>query len=187
MEEQINLKEINPLRYWCQKVLPLVYDDSLSYYELLNKVVHKLNELINNNNHLPDYIKQTILELITPENIRQIIESIFEDLKHNIIEADDHDSTTTTSDRKAGELLWLNDNIYCVVRDMDIGDAYIDYGENPNIRRTTIEKQIKQVYYEQDEAIETTAIINANESILSHGDYHLFDSASNTIRIIKVD
>ena len=27
-------------RFWCQTVLPLVYDDSLSYYELLNKVVN---------------------------------------------------------------------------------------------------------------------------------------------------
>lgn len=34
------------LRYWVQKVLPLVYDDSLSYYELLNKVVWKINEMI---------------------------------------------------------------------------------------------------------------------------------------------
>lgn len=34
------------LRFWVQKVLPLVYDDSLSYYELLNKVVAKLNEMI---------------------------------------------------------------------------------------------------------------------------------------------
>ena len=33
-------------RYWCQKVLPLVYDDSLSYYELLNKVVVYLNNTI---------------------------------------------------------------------------------------------------------------------------------------------
>ena len=33
-------------RYWCQKVLPLVYDDSLSYYELLCKVVHYLNNVI---------------------------------------------------------------------------------------------------------------------------------------------
>lgn len=33
-------------RYWCQKVLPLVYDDSLSYYELLNKVVSYLNNTI---------------------------------------------------------------------------------------------------------------------------------------------
>lgn len=36
------------LRFWCNKVLPLVYDDSLSYYELLCKVVKKLNELIDN-------------------------------------------------------------------------------------------------------------------------------------------
>ena len=33
-------------RFWCQKVLPLVYDDSLSYYELLNKVVIYLNNTI---------------------------------------------------------------------------------------------------------------------------------------------
>lgn len=33
-------------RFWCQKVLPLVYDDSLSYYELLCKVVDYLNKVI---------------------------------------------------------------------------------------------------------------------------------------------
>lgn len=33
-------------RFWCQKVLPLVYDDSMSYYELLNKVVDYLNHCI---------------------------------------------------------------------------------------------------------------------------------------------
>lgn len=32
--------------YWCQKVLPLVYDDSLSYYEVLCKVVKYINDLI---------------------------------------------------------------------------------------------------------------------------------------------
>ena len=35
---------LKPFRYWCQKVLPLVYDDSLSYYELLCKVVDYLNK-----------------------------------------------------------------------------------------------------------------------------------------------
>lgn len=40
-EPQIPLR---PFRYWCQKVLPLVYDDSLSYYELLCKVVDYLNK-----------------------------------------------------------------------------------------------------------------------------------------------
>ena len=35
---------LKPFRFWCQKVLPLVYDDSLSYYELLGKVVDYLNK-----------------------------------------------------------------------------------------------------------------------------------------------
>lgn len=34
----------NKFRFWCQKVLPLVYDDSLSYYELLCKLVKHLEE-----------------------------------------------------------------------------------------------------------------------------------------------
>ena len=41
---QGNFKTLQPFRYWCQKVLPLVYDDSLSYYELLCKVVDYLNK-----------------------------------------------------------------------------------------------------------------------------------------------
>lgn len=47
-------KELKPFRFWCHKVLPLVYDDSLSYYELLCKVIEALNltmedvELLNN-------------------------------------------------------------------------------------------------------------------------------------------
>lgn len=39
-----NYKTLQPFRYWCQKVLPLVYDDSLSYYELLCKTVDYLNK-----------------------------------------------------------------------------------------------------------------------------------------------
>lgn len=37
---------IKPFRFWCQKVLPLVYDDSLSYYEMLCKVRDYLNHAI---------------------------------------------------------------------------------------------------------------------------------------------
>ena len=37
-------------KFWCQKVLPLVYDDSLSYYEVLNKMVVYLNQVIDNIN-----------------------------------------------------------------------------------------------------------------------------------------
>ena len=36
----------NYFKMWCYKVLPLVYDESLSYYEILCKVVKYINNLI---------------------------------------------------------------------------------------------------------------------------------------------
>lgn len=45
---------IDKLRYWCHKILPLVYDDSLSYYEVLCKTSAKLNEVIDSTNGLLD-------------------------------------------------------------------------------------------------------------------------------------
>lgn len=49
---------VKKLRFWVQKVLPLVYDDSLSYYELLCKVVDKLNETIEMYDKLPDMVSE---------------------------------------------------------------------------------------------------------------------------------
>ena len=43
---------IDKIRYWCHKILPLVYDDSLSYYEFLCKMDAKLNEVIDSTNGL---------------------------------------------------------------------------------------------------------------------------------------
>ncbi len=44
-------RSIAPLKIgYCPKILPLVYDDSLSYYEAICKMVSKLNELIENYN-----------------------------------------------------------------------------------------------------------------------------------------
>jgi hypothetical protein len=45
---------IDKLKCWCNKILPLVYDDSLSYYEVLCKTSAKLNEVIDSTNGLLD-------------------------------------------------------------------------------------------------------------------------------------
>ena len=42
--------DLGKFRFWCQKVLPLVYDDSISYYEVLGKMVYYLNQVIDNVN-----------------------------------------------------------------------------------------------------------------------------------------
>lgn len=44
--------EVRHFRFWCQKVLPLVYDNSLSYYEVLCKVVKYINDLINSDKEI---------------------------------------------------------------------------------------------------------------------------------------
>ena len=75
-----------PFRFWCQKVLPLVYDDSLSYYELLCKVVCKLNELAENQNKLSDEIKQVAADLDDFKNqVPGMIESKVEEWLNNYI------------------------------------------------------------------------------------------------------
>ena len=49
-----NYVDLTPFRFWCQKVLPLVYDDELSYYELLCKVVDYLNKTMQDVSFLHD-------------------------------------------------------------------------------------------------------------------------------------
>lgn len=50
-------------RFWCQKVLPLVYDDSLSYYEILCKVVNYINNIIDNEKEITEEVESLKAEL----------------------------------------------------------------------------------------------------------------------------
>ena len=50
------MTDFKHFHFWCQKVLPLVYDESLSYYEVLCKVVDYLNHMLDDaNNIIQDY------------------------------------------------------------------------------------------------------------------------------------
>lgn len=57
------IKPLHHFRFWCQKVLPLVYDDSLSYYEVLCKVVNYINNLIDTSNEIIQYVDELKAEL----------------------------------------------------------------------------------------------------------------------------
>ena len=55
---------INKFKFWIQRVLPLTYDDSLSYYEVLAKLTAKINEVIENiANNLEQYIQQILPDI----------------------------------------------------------------------------------------------------------------------------
>lgn len=57
------MKNISPFVFYCQKILPAVYEDSLSYYEVLCKVMEKLNEVITNTNEQNEAIAEIAEEV----------------------------------------------------------------------------------------------------------------------------
>ena len=64
-------------RFWCQKVLPAIYDDSLSYYELLCKVVGVINEAIGD----IDTCEKNIGKLLNSyESLQEYVNNYFENL-----------------------------------------------------------------------------------------------------------
>ena len=73
-------------RFWCQKVLPLVYDNSLSYYEVLCKVVDYINKLIDSDKEIVKDVEELQREMNIvnkwienfDDNARQIMEEIIE-------------------------------------------------------------------------------------------------------------
>ena len=68
------MNKINKINVCCQKVLPLVYDESLSYYEVLCKVIQKLNELIKTNNNIRDEIHKEYVEIL--ESAKTVTEAV---------------------------------------------------------------------------------------------------------------
>lgn len=57
------MENLTHFRFWCQKVLPLVYDNSLSYYEVLCKVVDYINKIIGDENSVIQELNELKAEL----------------------------------------------------------------------------------------------------------------------------
>lgn len=70
------------LRFCCQKVLPLVYDDSLSYYEVICKLIDFCNKLLANQVDIENILKEYGL---TIEQLRKDVDYLlieFEKVKN---------------------------------------------------------------------------------------------------------
>ena len=79
-----NFSTMKPFAFWTQHVLPLVYGDEISYMETLGKVVKLLNELIKNNNQLPEYIAKIVEEYITGGELEKVLETLLADYILNV-------------------------------------------------------------------------------------------------------
>lgn len=71
------------IQFWCQKVLPTVYDDSLSYYELLCKIVQQVNSIIdaiNGGTSVEIDIEQALRDMVADGTLTPILESSIDEI-----------------------------------------------------------------------------------------------------------
>lgn len=143
----IDVAKIENIRFMCHKILPLVYDESLSYYEVLCKVANKLNETIDATNQLEDNVSVLNDNVNTlTDRVNTIASEINTFEAHIIAEFNRLESEiTTTVDDKMREV----DN---KIGEMDRKIAQID--NEVEALRTYIYGAIEQL------TVETQTLIN---------------------------
>lgn len=67
---------VDKLQWITWSIIPLVYDESLSYVELLNKVVAKLNEVIEATNDFSGDVKDAVNEWLTANGQKALEEAV---------------------------------------------------------------------------------------------------------------
>lgn len=179
-------RKLTPFRFWCQKVLPLVYDESLSYEELLCKVVAYLNGVIEDVNQIPEYIQS----LISEEQLKAIFSELLDDLREQIVSDNEGEKTTASKDHEAGDLVWLNGKLAVITRDILAGTEYIEktgsVGITGNFVYTTINKETRARYSSDNMRLTLHGYVDPNTQIITRGDYHVYDGARQAIDIIEV-
>lgn len=73
-------KPVEYVKGWCYHVLPLVYDDSLSYEEQICKLTNAVNQCITNINNLPEIVEEAVREFVETQGLENIVRDVFAEL-----------------------------------------------------------------------------------------------------------
>lgn len=77
-----NLNQLSTFRFWCQKVLPLVYDNSLSYYEVLCKCMNYIEKLIENDKEMVEAILKNQQDITQLQKEMDLVQAELEKVKN---------------------------------------------------------------------------------------------------------
>ena len=160
----LNNNRIGFMHFWCQKVLPLVYDNSLSYYEALLKFKRKLNEVIEYTNQIPDYIDEKVTAAFDENHLRELISEVFRTIEDAISANNEGTNVYFHDDYELGDLLWHDNKFYEVIRHIDAGDAVL---VNTNIKLVNFADmfndfiyEVKSRFTENDDGLRETSSID---------------------------
>lgn len=147
---------LQPFRYWCQKVLPLVYDDSLSYYELLCKVVDYLNKTMEDVETLHGDVED-LLDAYT--QLQTYVNNYFENLdvqneinnKLDAMALDGSLSTLLAPYIPSLVSAWLDENITPTTPAIDASLSVSGAGADAKVtgdKVTQLHRELKYGYYD---------------------------------------
>lgn len=89
---------ITPLNFWVQPVIPLTFDDSISYLETLGKVVEKLNESLTQNEDWAAELRKDIVDFTT--DINQKMQSFEDKIELRVTKFESDTNTSITRFQK---------------------------------------------------------------------------------------
>ena len=131
----ITVLKLHHLFFKCHKILPLVYDESLSYYEVLCKCVDSLNEVIESTNQLNDNVTDINSRVNTiTDKVNEIAEEI--------------NSFESEINTKFDELV---DKI-----ETELGEKFEDYDRQFNELKTETQEELQALEKELSDFMEFT-------------------------------
>lgn len=105
-------EDLKPFKAWFQKTLPLVYDDSLTYQELLYKLIAKINEVVESQNQTNENFDELYALFI---QLKEYVDNYFKnlDVQEEINNKLDEMAKDGTLDKIINEQIFgeLNDRI----------------------------------------------------------------------------
>ena len=186
MNNERNVKILSPFVLWCQKVIPLAFDESLSYYECLcalyNYVTNELTPAVNNNadavtelqNFVKNYfdnldvqeeINNKLDEMVTDGTLDEIINhQIFDELNNRI------DSTNERIDEiNESTLLHVTDTL---PEELQNNNQYEEIKSENDINID----ELPISYFENLYNAEQLTIQNENDDVLKVGTFNIANS-----------
>lgn len=67
-----HMNQLGHFNFRAQRVIPMTFDDSLDYLEVLTHLQHKLNEVIDRFNYLVDWLNGILLQPVSPEEVDRL-------------------------------------------------------------------------------------------------------------------
>lgn len=162
----------NPLDKLFRSVIPVAYDDNISYYEMVSKVIEVMQQYIETSSIsyadpiqwdiTKQYPRNTVVVTVNGDGYLSTqpvpigididnedywtkignFSELWGSVKLAITPVDEELKTTASAARAVNDLVWLNNDLYVITKAMDAGTRYI---EGTNCKKTDIGEQLNNL------------------------------------------